>query len=83
MINFIKNHYKNIQFYLRIVLVSFLPIVTALGLQPEGFTTWESVGTAIIQFVSNPFLLVLYIVTLSQSFASSKNKIEDMKVEGE
>lgn len=79
--NFFKSRGKNPQFYIRIVLISFLPILTAMGLEPEAFTSWASLWAAVLSFVSNPFLLGLYIVTLVQSFSSSKNKIEDVKME--
>lgn len=83
MINFIKTRYKNIQFYLRIILISFLPILTIMGVQPEAFTTWSSVGQAILDFISDPYLLALYVFTLVQSFTDSKNEIEDVKMEDE
>lgn len=69
-----KNRTKNFQFYLRIMLISFLPIMALMSIQPESLSTWQALGQAFKDFLSNPFLIGTYIVTLYQSFLDSKNK---------
>ena len=69
---------KNIQFYARIVLVSFLPVFAIVVTEPQALNTWDNLGSAILTFVSNPYLIGLWIVTLYQSFMSSISEpIED------
>lgn len=68
---------KNIQFYVRLVLVSFLPVAAIIVAEPQALNTWEALGSALLTFVSNPYLIGLWLVTLYQSFMSSISKTED------
>lgn len=68
---FFKDRAKNPQFYIRIILISFLPILSYMGMGESDLTSWATLGQALIEFVKNPYLLGLYIVTLYQSFKNT------------
>ena len=73
-IEFLKERSKNIQFYIRIVLISFLPILAYFGMTGTDLTSWAVLGDTIVKFFSNPYLLGLYIITLYQSFKNTGTK---------
>ena len=50
---------KNMLFLFRFFAALFLPVVTYFGISYEELTTWAKVWDIFIQFVSNPFLLML------------------------
>lgn len=52
----IKNHY----FWLGLAGV----VLTAMGVEPEMFTSWSIVAEKAIELVSNPFMLVSVIVAV-------------------
>lgn len=68
---FFKDRSKNPQFYIRVILISFLPILSYMGMSEADLTSWLSLWEALKQFVSNPYLLGLYVVTLYQSFKNT------------
>lgn len=70
----IKKKLKNWQFYLRILLITFLPILTAMGVEHNSITTWQHLGQVALEFVSNPYLVGLWLFTLYQSFVNTDNK---------
>lgn len=72
MLEFIKLRYKNIQFYIRLGLISFLPILSYFGLSQTDLTSWSQLGSVILEFMKNPYLLGLYGITLYQSFKNTK-----------
>lgn len=74
MLEFIKLRYKNIQFYIRLGLISFLPILTYFGISETDLTSWIQLGKVVIAFVQNPYLLGLYAITLYQSFKNTKGE---------
>lgn len=76
----IKKRLSNPQFWIRIVLSAGFPIFILMGLQPENINTWEALGNAIIEFVSNPYWVIYFFVLLYQSFMKS---ITDNVEEGE
>jgi hypothetical protein len=73
LIQEIKNRYQNVQFWLRIILISALPILAGLNVKIEQLSTWEEVLGVLSRFISNPYLIGFYIFTLVQSFTNSKS----------
>lgn len=73
----VKQRIKNPQFYIRIVLVSFLPIAAAMAIEPQSLTSWKKLIEVLQAFLNNPYLIGLYLFTLYQSFLSSKKEEEN------
>ena len=73
----IKNRLTNAQFWIRLVITAGFPIFILMGLQPENINTWDALGNAIIEFVSNPYWVFYFFVLLYQSFMKSVNEVED------
>jgi len=69
----IKKRYKNIQFWLRIILISALPIFSGLNVKLEQLSTWDELLCVLSRFIGNPYLIGFYIFTLVQSFTNSKS----------
>lgn len=53
---------KNALFLFRFIGALLIPVIAYMGLQFEDFTTWAIVWDTFIQFVSNPFLVMLTII---------------------
>lgn len=49
----------NMLFLFRFFAALFLPVMTYLGISYEELTSWGAVGEVIVDFVSNPYLLLL------------------------
>lgn len=64
----------NVQFWVRLVLISFLPVLGYLGMNGTDLTSWTIVLDTLVRFFSNPYLVGLYLITLYQSFVSTKKK---------
>lgn len=73
----------NIQFWVRVILISFLPILGYFGLSGTDLTSWTIVWDILVRFFSNPYLVGLYLITLYQSFVSTKKKTLNKELEGE
>ena len=73
-IEFMKIRGKNPQFYVRIILISFLPILSYFGLSSADLSSWAGLGNVLYEFISNPYLLGLYILTIYQSFKNTGDK---------
>lgn len=52
----------NLMFILRFVGALLIPVLAYMGLNFEDFTTWAVVWTVFLQFVSNPFLVILTVI---------------------
>ena len=72
----------NIQFWVRVILISFLPILSYLGLSGADLTSWTIVSDTLVRFFSNPYLVGLYLITLYQSFVSTKKKTLSKELDG-
>jgi len=48
-----KNRIKNPYFWVGIVGI----VLSATGISPETLTSWDAVGTALLDTVTNPFML--------------------------
>ena len=69
MIEFIKLRYKNIQFYIRLGLISFLPILSYFGLSQTDITSWSQLGSIILEFMKTH---IFWGSMESQSISRSK-----------
>ena len=52
---------KNRQFYLRLILALALPVLAYFGIKFEDLTSWNAVGSLLVKFVNNPYLVGLTI----------------------
>jgi phi LC3 family holin len=50
---------KNITFLTRFLVAILVPALAYLGYKAEDVTSWDAVGRILVQFISNPYLLVL------------------------
>lgn len=50
---------KNVAFLARFLVAILVPALAYLGYKAEDVTSWEAVGRIFVQFISNPYLLVL------------------------
>ena len=55
---------ENILFIAQIVLSLVIPILTYFGLQASDLTTWSKVWETFVQAVSNPYVVVMALVSL-------------------
>lgn len=55
---------KNKAFLTRLVLAIALPILAYFGVKFEDLKSWDAVGTLLIKFISNPYLVGLTIVNI-------------------
>ena len=60
----LKVRFKNPIFYAQLILSIFTPILAYLGLTATDLTTWAKLCGVIVQAVSNPYVLVLVIVSV-------------------
>jgi phi LC3 family holin len=61
---------KNPWFWISLVGV----ILTAMGISPEMFTSWQAVWDAIVQLVSNPYMLGTVIIAVLGVFIDPTTK---------
>ena len=62
-----KVRFKNPVFVGQLVLAIFIPILAYLGITLEDLTTWGKVGHVLFEAVSNPYVLMLVIVSVYNS----------------
>lgn len=63
MIN-LKVRLKNPVFIAQIILAIFTPILAYAGLTMQDITSWQTLGQLLIDAVSNPYVLVLVVVSV-------------------
>lgn len=59
-----KVRFNNPTAIAQMIMSIFLPVLIYLGVDWQSLTTWESVGQALIDIISNPIAVVLIIVNL-------------------
>lgn len=59
-----KVRFRNPVFIGQLVLAIFIPILAYLGITLEDLTTWGKVGQVLFKAVSNPYVLMLVIVSV-------------------
>jgi len=62
-----KVRFKNPVFIGQLVLAVFVPILAYLGITLEDLTTWRTVGQVLFEAISNPYVLMLVIVSVYNS----------------
>lgn len=62
-----KVRFKNPVFIGQLVLAIFVPILAYLGITLEDLTTWGTVGQVLFEAISNPYVLMLVIVSVYNS----------------
>lgn len=63
MINWkVRFNRKNMQFIIRFIASLLVPVLAYMGINFDDITSWPMVGKLIIDFLSNPFLVILTII---------------------
>lgn len=55
---------KNILFLSQVLLSVLVPILTYFGIQLSDFTSWQIVRDTLLQAVSNPYVIIMSLVSL-------------------
>ena len=55
---------KNILFLSQVLLSVLVPILTYFGMQLSDFTSWHIVRDTLLQAVSNPYVIIMSLVSL-------------------
>ena len=50
---------ENIQFVVRFILSLFVPVLAYFGLTIEDMTSWNAIGSVLLDAISNPYVLML------------------------
>lgn len=58
-VRFTKNNWE---FILRFALAVFIPALTYFGLEVKDLTSWNIVGSTILQALSNPYVLIVMAI---------------------
>ena len=59
-----KVRLKNPVFWVGLAVAIVLPILTSLGMSWEDMTSWAALGSALLQAVKNPVILVSVLVSV-------------------
>lgn|SRR5690625_267647 len=70
-----KVRFKNPQFIGQLVISIFVPILAYMGITAQDLTSWAKVGEVLFEAVSNPYVLMLVVVSVY-------NSINDPTVKG-
>ena len=62
-----KVRFGNPQFIAQLVVSVFVPILAYLGIAAEDLTSWSVVGEVLLEAISNPYVLVLVVVSVYNS----------------
>lgn len=65
---------ENILFIAQVVISVVIPVLTYFGLQASDITTWNKVGETFIQAVSNPYVVVMALVSLFNAITDPTTK---------
>ena len=60
----IRFNRKNILFITQVIISVVIPVLTYFGLQASDLTTWAKVWETFIQAISNPYVVVMALVSL-------------------
>ncbi len=71
-----NNRYKNPYFWFGLIGV----ILAAMGISPEMLTSWDTVGQAVKELISNPFMIGSVIMAVTGVFVDPTTRgIKDKK----
>ena len=59
-----KIRLKNPAFWASIVIAVFTPILAYMGITAEDLSSWQALGSVLLQAASNPYVLVLVIASV-------------------
>lgn len=62
-----KVRFSNPVFIAQIVMAVFIPILAYMGLTAQDLTTWGKLFSLLLEAVSNPYVLVLVVVSVYNS----------------
>lgn len=62
-----KVRFSNPMFIGQLVIAFFVPVMAYLGITTQDLTSWSAVGTVLVEAVSNPYVLVLVVVSVYNS----------------
>lgn len=65
---------ENIMFITQVVVSVVIPILTYFGLRASDLTTWVKVGEVFVQAVSNPYVVVMAVVSLFNAITDPTTK---------
>nr|DAR44088.1 MAG TPA: holin [Caudoviricetes sp.] len=65
---------ENILFISQVIISVVVPILTYFGLQASDLTTWTKVGDTFVQAVSNPYVVVMALVSLFNAITDPTTK---------
>lgn len=70
----IRFNRKNIMFISQVVISVVIPILTYFGLQASDLTTWSKVWETFVQAVSNPYVVIMALVSLFNAITDPTTK---------
>lgn len=65
---------KNILFITQVIVSVVIPVLTYFGLQACDLTTWSKVWETFMQAISNPYVVVMAIVSLFNAVTDPTTK---------
>lgn len=65
---------KNILFIAQVIISVVIPVLTYFGLQASDLTTWGKVWETFVQAISNPYVVVMAIVSLFNAITDPTTK---------
>lgn len=65
---------ENILFIAQVVISVVIPILTYFGLQASDLTTWSKVWETFVQAISNPYVVVMALVSLFNAITDPTTK---------
>lgn len=65
---------KNILFITQVIISVVIPVLAYFGLQASDLTTWSKVWETFVQAISNPYVVVMAIVSLFNAVTDPTTK---------
>lgn len=65
---------ENILFIAQVIVSVVIPILTYFGLQASDLTTWAKVGETFVAAISNPYVVVMALVSLFNAITDPTTK---------
>ena len=71
---------KNIVFLAQVAISVCVPVLTYFGLQASDLTTWGAVWNTFVQAISNPYVVIMALVSLFNAVTDPTTKgVSDSK----
>lgn len=75
MINWkVRFNRKNIIFISQVVASVVMPILAYFGIKASDLTTWSKVGETFVQAISNPYVVIVAIISLFNAITDPTTK---------